>query len=94
MDVEAALYSDESEAPKQYVDPVALAGLIVAIAQFAYQVYKDRQKDGSKPDKGQVVRAVRIERCKYADVTRAEEEIIEVVTAEVIKAADAGSELR
>jgi hypothetical protein len=94
VDVEAALDDGGAELPKQYFDQVALAGLIVAVAQFAYQVYRDHQKDRHKPDRDQVVYAVRVERLKYTDLTRAEEEIIEIVTAEVVKAADAGNELR
>jgi hypothetical protein len=88
VDVEAALYGGEAAPPEQYLDLVALGGLIVAVAQFAYQVYCDHKKDGRKPDREQVTRAVRIERRKYTDLTRAEEQIIEIVTTEVIKAAE------
>jgi hypothetical protein len=88
-DVEAALYSaGKSEPPPQFFDPIALGGLIVAIATLAYQVYSDRKKDGHKPSKDTVARAVRVERRKYSDLTAAEEKIIEIVSAEIITSGD------
>jgi hypothetical protein len=88
-DVEAALYSaGKSEPPPQFFDPIALGGLIVAIATLAYQVYSDRKKDGHKPSKDTVARAVRVERRKYSDLTAAEEKIIEIVSAEIITFGD------
>jgi hypothetical protein len=88
-DVEAALYSaGESRPPSQFFDPVALGSLIVAAAALAYQVYRDRKKDGEKPSKETVARAVRIERRRYSDLTAAEEKVIEIVSAEVVTLED------
>jgi len=84
-DVEAALYSGgEDQPPAQFFDPVALGGLIVAIATLAYQVYSDRKKEGHKPARETLARAVRVERRTYSDLTGAEEKIIEIVSAEII----------
>jgi hypothetical protein len=51
--VEAAIHADgghqEQEPTGQYTDPVALGALIVAIAQFGYQVYTDRKGKGQQP---------------------------------------------
>jgi hypothetical protein len=93
-DVEAALVAGmrrdggEAKPPARYViDPIELAGLIVAIAAFAYQVYSDRKKQGHTPDQESMTRTVRIERRRYREITSADEEVIEIVTTEVIRAA-------
>lgn len=87
VDIEEALHGGEAGPPDQYLDPVAVAGLIVAVAQFAYLIYAQHKKDGCRPEAKQVVRAVHIERRKYTELTRAEEQIIEIVTIAVVRAA-------
>ncbi|AVH60861.1 MULTISPECIES: hypothetical protein [Streptomyces] len=86
-DIEEALRGGGTGPPDQYFDPVAAASLIVAVAQFAYQTYTQHKKDGRRPEAEPVVGAVRIERRRYTELTRAEEQIIEIVTAEVVRAA-------
>jgi len=87
--VEAALYSTgESKPPSQYFDPVAVGSLIVSIATLAWQIYSDRKKQGEKPTKDTMARVLRLERSKSIDLTAAEENIIEMVSAEIIKLSD------
>src|SRR5438270_2798420 len=51
-DVEAALYSaGTTRRPEQYLDPVSLAALLVAAAQFGWQVYQDHRKETAKPSR-------------------------------------------
>jgi len=57
-DVEAALAC--STRPGQFVDPVSVGALVVAVAQFAWQVYQDRKKDGVAPSREVLTRAVRL----------------------------------
>lgn len=88
LDVEAALHSREgTPQPGRFVDPVALASLIVSIAGLAWQIYSDKKKEGEKPNRDTLARIVRIRRRESSDLTGAEEKIIEVVAAEIIKAA-------
>ena len=88
LEVEAAFRSGGTrEQPRQFVDPVALAGLVVSVTNLAWQVYCDKKKEGGKPTRDTLITSVRVQRRERGDVTRAEEKIIEVVTAEIIKAA-------
>ena len=89
--VEAAIHADgdqEQKAPGQYIDPVALGALIVAIAQFAYQVYTDRKKKGQEPTRESVAQATRIERRKHSDLTGEETEIIDIISAKIVERGD------
>jgi hypothetical protein len=89
LDVEAALYPREGKPqPGRFVDPVALASLIVSTAGLAWQIYSDKKKEGEKPTRETLARIVRIRRRESSDLTGAEEKIIEVVAAEIIKAGD------
>jgi hypothetical protein len=57
-EVEAVLATRESPStPPQYIDPVALASLIVAIASLAWTVYTDLRKRTAKPSAEVVARA-------------------------------------
>jgi hypothetical protein len=87
LDVEAAIRSRGAmEQPEQFIDPVVLGSLIVSIASLAWQVYSDKKKEGSKPTRDTLTRIVRVRRRESGDLTGAEEKIIEVVAAEIIKA--------
>ena len=70
-EVEAVLATRESpSAPPQYVDPIALASLIVAIASLAWTVYTDLRKRTAKPSAEVVARTVRVTRRTRARPTR------------------------
>lgn len=90
-EVEAALYAPgEPGPPQQYFDPVAIGALILAVAQFAYQVYSDRKKKGEKPTRDTVARAVRVEWRKETDLSAGAEKVIEIVSAEIVQRGDDG----
>ena len=84
-EVEAALAARDSKSPpSQYVDPVSLAGLIVAVASFAWTVYTDLRKRTAEPAPEVVARAVRV-RLRDSGHT-APEEVVEVVVTETVQA--------
>ena len=84
-EVEAALAARDSTAPPpQYVDPVSLAGLIVAIATLAWTVYTDLRKRTAEPAPAVVARSVRV-RLRDSGHT-APEEVVEVVVTETVQA--------
>jgi hypothetical protein len=86
LDVEAAIRSGGAlERPGQFVDPVALGSLVVSVAGLAWQVYRDKKKEGSKLTRDTLTRIVRVQRRESSDLSGAEEKIIEIVAAEVIK---------
>lgn len=90
-EVEAVLATRESpSAPPQYVDPVAVASLIVAIAGLAWTVYTDLKKRTATPSAEVVARTVRVTRRDQGQADTPDH-IIEVVVTEVIRAA-AGQE--
>ena len=85
-EVEAVLATRESpSAPPQYVDPVALASLIVAIASLAWTVYTDLKKRTAKPAAEVVARTVRVTRRDSGHT--APDEMVEVVVTETVQAA-------
>jgi len=87
-EVEAVLAIRESpSAPPQYVDPVALASLIVGIGSLAWTVYTDLKKRTAKPSTEVVARTVRVARRDEGQAD-APDHIVEVVVTEVIRAAD------
>jgi hypothetical protein len=89
LEVEAAFRSGGTrEPPRQFADPVALASLVVSVAALAWQVYCDKKKEGGKPTGDTLITIVRVQQWEHSDLTRAEEKIVEVVAAEIIKAAD------
>jgi len=88
-DVEAALYVRQvgDGRPSQYVDPVSLAGLIVAIATLAWTVYSDLRKRVPEPAQETVVRQVRMTLRDSGELLPPQAgRITEVVVTEVIKA--------
>ena len=84
-EVEAVLAArDPAAPPAQYVDPVALASLIVAIASSAWSVYTDLKKRTARPAPEVVARAVRV---KLRDSGHtAPDEVVEVVVTETVQA--------
>ena len=88
-EVEAALYNaGEAQPPSQYTDPVAVSGLVVAIAQLAYPIYSDLRRRAGKPAKDTLARSVRVEWRKERHLTADAEKVIEIVSAEVTELGD------
>lgn len=86
-EVEAVLATRESpSAPPQYVDPVGLASLIVAIAGLGWTVYNDLRKRTAKPSAEVVTRTVRV---TWREQGRADapDHVVEVIVTEAIRAA-------
>jgi hypothetical protein len=88
-EVEAVLATRESPSapPPQYVDPVVVASLIVAIASLAWTVYTDLRKRTARPSAEVVARTVRVTRQDQGQAA-APDHIVEVVVTETIRAAD------
>jgi hypothetical protein len=86
-DVEAALYARGRRGVETY-DPVAIAGLVVAIASLAWQIYSDLRRD--KPDAAPEVvrRTLRHELRRQADITSEGIRISEVIVDEIVEGAD------
>jgi hypothetical protein len=85
-EVEAVLAArDPAAPPSQYVDPVALASLIVTVASSAWTVYNDLRKRTSRPEPAVVARAVRVK--LRDDGQAAPDEVVEVVVTETVQAA-------
>jgi hypothetical protein len=86
-EVEAVLATRHSRsAPPQYVDPVALASLIVDISGLAWTVYTNLKKRTATPSAEVVARTVRVTRRDQGQA-EAPDHIIEVVVTETIRAA-------
>jgi hypothetical protein len=86
-DVEAALAArGTQQRPNQYLDPLALASLIVGIASLAWTVYTDLKKRTAKPAAEAVARTVRI-KLRDSDQADPPDRIVEVVVTETIRAA-------
>lgn len=90
VDVEAALLARGSNSrPDQYVDPIALAALIVAAADLTWSVYIDLRKTTPKPAPEVVARHVRIKLDQPRAIEPTEcERVIEVVVDEIIQHVD------
>ena len=88
-EVEAALATRESpSAPPQYLDPISLASLIVAIASLAWTVYTDLKKRTAKPSAEVVARTVRVTRRDQGQADAPDHVIQAVVTETIRTAAD------
>ena len=86
-EVETVLATRESpSAPPQYVDPVALASLIVAVASLAWTVYTDLKNRTAQPTAEVVARTVRVTRQDQGQAA-APDHVVEVVGTETIRAA-------
>jgi hypothetical protein len=89
-EVEAALAAREAQRrPDRFVDPVSLAGLIVAIATLAWTIYndqRDRHRTPEPPAAESIARQVRITlREQDTSLPRGSERITEIVATEVIR---------
>ncbi|MEU8242350.1 hypothetical protein AB0C07_29220 [Actinoplanes missouriensis] len=88
-DVEAALHATDGR-PQQYTDPVAIGGLIVAVANFAWTVYWNLKQGSSQaqPQPHVIVRTIRLDLPASTDLGPDERNrIIEAVVDETIAVA-------
>jgi hypothetical protein len=85
-EVEAVLAArDSSSPPRQYLDPVSLASLIVGIASLAWTVYTDLRKRTAHPAADVVARTVRV---RLRDGGQdPPDHVVDVVVTEAINAA-------
>lgn len=79
-DVEAALYARNTRGLDQY-DPVAIASLVVSVAQLAWMIYSDHKK---KP-REVVERILRTELRHKVDISPHSAEITDVIVQEIIE---------
>jgi hypothetical protein len=83
-DVEAALHAGTEQRPGQYLDPISVGGLIVAIATLAWTIYSDQRKHTREPAPEVIERRVRIEIREHADASPQEiSRIAEVVVTQI-----------
>ena len=89
-DVEAALHARGTEQrPEQYVDPIALGGLLVSIASLAWTVYTTLRQRTPNPSRDVLARAVRVELRARGDAAPAcQDQVTVVVITEIIRIAD------
>ena len=95
-EVEAVLRAERTPQRRdQYVDPVSIASLIVAVATLAWTIYSDLRRKTPEPSAEAVAQELRYEmrdhdglRPEYPDLI-----IISVVVEEVIRAANSGPEV-
>src|SRR4051812_16644392 len=89
-DVEAALYTaGTAQRPEQYLDPISLAALLVAAAQFGWQLYQDHKKETATPSREVVERRIRVELPQRSDVSADDRNrIIAVITEEIVTEAE------
>ena len=90
-DVEAALHSHGlNQRPEQYLDPISLGSLIVAIASLAWSIYSDQRKKTPEPSPDVIIRRVRVNSVNIRRHNNIEDEIsnqiTEIVVNEVIQA--------
>jgi hypothetical protein len=75
-----------------YFDPVAIGGLVVAVASLAWTVYADLKKKTPKPDPEVVARAVRVQLDHPGTVDVAvRDNVIAVVVSETARIGSEGS---
>ncbi len=93
-DVKAALYVFGSrQRSEQYLDPVALAALIVSAAQLAWTLYSDLKTKRPQPSREVLARRVRVELPECQGVSSSDRaRIIEVVAEEVVREAEASQD--
>jgi hypothetical protein len=86
-EVEAALAErGAAQRPDHYLDPVALASLIVAIATLAWTIYSDQRAHTADPKPDIIARQVRIT-LRKGDISlpTASERITEIVATEITR---------
>ncbi|MCK9870252.1 hypothetical protein MRI28_11485 [Nocardiopsis dassonvillei] len=86
IDVEAALHSQENEQePDRFLDPVAVASLIVAAATLAWTVYNDlKGRSSSTPSPQVVTRTVTTQLRRARTLTREEVEVVTTTVEETL----------
>ena len=89
-EVEAALAArGTGRRSDRYLDPVSLAGLIVAIATLAWTIYNDRRKQTPDPPPDWIARQVRITlRDQDTTLPPGTERITDVVVTEITRQAN------
>jgi hypothetical protein len=95
-EVEAVLRAERTPQRRdQYIDPVSIASLIVAVATLAWTIYSDLRRKTPEPSAEAVAQELRFEmrdhdglRPEYPDLI-----IISIVVEEVIRAANSGPEV-
>jgi len=64
---------------------IAIAGLVVSVAQFAWQIYRDLKKDRTEVSSEALARQLRVQVEVPAEVTPAErDQVIRIVVEEVL----------
>lgn len=91
-EIEAALAAPGAQQrPARYLDPISLAGLIVAIATLAWTIYNDQRDHSNKehnPPAESIARQIRITLREQGTVLPpGTERIAEVVATEIIRQA-------
>lgn len=88
-EVDAALYARRrAERPQQFVDPVSLGSLIVAVATLAWTIYADLRKRTPEPPQEEVERQVIVELQEQGAADRKDaERITAIAVTEAIRAA-------
>ena len=95
IDVEGNFYAERtSQRRDQYLDPVSMGSLIVAVATLAWTIYGDLRKKTYGPSAGAVARKLRYE-LRDHDGLRPDNRdlIISVVVEEVIRTANSSPEV-
>jgi hypothetical protein len=88
-EVEAILAARRTQQrPDQYLDPVSLASLIVAIASLAWTIYNDQRKHTPDPPPDSVARELRVTlREQDTTLPPGTERITEVIATEITRRA-------
>lgn len=87
-DVEAALQTNGDRSPQQYLDPVSLGGLIVAVATLAWAAYQDLKKSTPQPPPTVITRTIRLRLTDTAALpTHERDRIIDLTVTETIQTA-------
>src|SRR5271169_1493680 len=85
-EVEAALYArGATRGPEQYIDPIALASLIVSIATLAWTIYSDLRKE--KPEVAPEVaeRELRVELRRFGEGGPERDRVDEIIVTEIVR---------
>jgi hypothetical protein len=86
-DVEAALHHIDAR-PEQYLDPVSLGSLIVAVATLAWTIYKDLTKTTPEPAPHVITRTIRLQLPATTDINPDDRDrIIDAVVTETLHTA-------
>src|SRR5262245_12107251 len=88
IDVEAALHAPGStRPPDRYLDPIALASLIVSVAGLAWTVYTDLKQRTAKPSPDVLARTIRVRLHDAGGLDEAERDrVIDIVVSETLNA--------